>query len=548
MDADPLAEARELAARLAAAADDPAKAKAYAAALQDEIGRAEQALRQLREERDGLAQAYEQLTAPANRLGTLVAVREGGGALIALGDTEYVVQVDPTVPSDGLVVGARVRLNEAYAVVGVEPHGGAGALAKVGRLLEDGRIELGDGREGVPGRIVGRADAVAEAVVRPGDQVRLDASGRLAVEHFPQAAGRDYFVEEVPETPWEAIGGQEPAIRAIREAIEMPMLYPEIYRQMERRPAKGVLLYGPPGCGKTLIGKAIAYNLARQYGERLGREVRECFLHISGPRILNMWLGETERMVREIFATARERAKEGEIVVVFVDEAESILRVRSSGRALNINNTVVPQFCAELDGIVGLENVVTVLTSNRPDYIDPAVLRPERIDRKVKVVRPDREASHQVLGLYLHDRLPLAEELVREHHEPECARAHLIDATVRKLWEESPETEFVQVVYRSGTSRTLHWHDFVSGALLKSLVDRAKDSAIRRAVEGGPVGLTEADFLGALADEYREGEIFPKGDAADDWIKLLDVEPETVVSVRPVERAGRGRERGGRVS
>ena len=324
----------------------------------------------------------------------------------------------------------------------------------------------------------------------------------------------------------------------IRETIELPLLHPELFAKFDKKPIKGVLLYGPPGCGKTLLGKAVAWNLAREYSERTGREVKECFLHISGPKILNMWLGETERMVREIFAAAREQAKEGRLVVVFIDEAESILRTRSSGRWLNISNTVVPQFCAEMDGMVELDNVVLILTSNRPDYIDPAVLRPERIDRKVKIKRPDKSASRDILGIYLHERLPLDAELIKEHVEPECARIALVESTLAFLWRENKETEFMRVQMRNGTSETLHWKDMVSGALIKSIVDRAKDTAIRRAIASGGkaegVGLTEDDLKVAVADEYRENEIFPKSDAAEDWLRLLDFEPESVVNVKPI--------------
>jgi proteasome-associated ATPase len=548
MESGPIAQARELADAIAAGSTEP-KVLAYAAALKESLDRAEGQFASLSEERDGLAQAYEKLTAPANRVATFLRPAGEGRAVVVLGDAEYVVELDPALSDVTLGAGDRVRLNEAYAIVGLaDPHA-AGAMAKVAEQLEDGRIRLADGPEGQDVRIVGCAERLAGAGIKPGDSVLLDPTGRFAIEHFPRTAGKDYFIESVPDMPWENIGGQAAAIAAIREVVEQPMLHPELFRKYGKTPAKGVLLYGPPGCGKTMVGKAIAYNLARIYAEKVGREVRECFLHISGPRILNMWLGETERMVREIFATARARAKEGEVVVIFIDEAESILRTRSSGRALNINNTVVPQFCAEMDGIVGIENVVTVLTSNRPDYIDPAILRPERIDRKVKVGRPDKDASRDILGLYLTPETPLDARLVAAHIEPECARVRLIEAAVEAVWAEGPESEFVQVVYRSGTSRTLHWRDFVSGALLKSVVDRAKDYAIRRAIESGEDGgLREEDVLRAVAQEYRENEIFPKGDAAEDWIRLLDVEPESVVSVRPVARGKPGLEWGGRVS
>ncbi len=277
--------------------------------------------------------------------------------------------------------------------------------------------------------------------------------------------------------------------------------------------------------------------MAAEYRARTGKEdAKECFLHISGPKILNMWLGETERMVREIFATAREKANEGQIVVVFIDEAESVLRTRSSGRYLNISNTVVPQFCAEMDGLESLENVVIVLTSNRPDYIDPAILRPERIDRKIRIRRPDHDAAKDILRIYLREGLPVDPALVKEQDGEACARVALVEATLAHLWRASKETEFLVISKRDGTSETLYWRDMVSGALLKSVVDRAKDLAIKRAIAepDGNHGLRIDDLNQAVEDEYRENEIFPKTDAAEDWLKLLDFEPEAVVDVRPV--------------
>jgi proteasome-associated ATPase len=270
---------------------------------------------------------------------------------------------------------------------------------------------------------------------------------------------------------------------------------------------------------------------------------------ISGPKILNMWLGETERMVREIFKTAREKAKEGRLVFIFMDEAESVLRTRSSGRYLNISNTVVPQFCAELDGLQSLENVVLMLTSNRPDYIDPAVLRPERIDRKVKVNRPDKMATMQIIGIYLHENIPLDPELLKKYNgEVECARAELIEALTDHIWSKRKDNEFLKVFLRNGSSETLYFKDLVSGALLKSIVDRAKDHAIKRAIADATSGSPDAqhgvslnDLIEAADQEYKENEIFPKSDTQEDWLQLLDYAPENVASVKPIGR-NRGEE------
>lgn len=472
-------------------------------------------------------EAYQKLTAPANRTGAFLSWLDGGLALVALGDSEYVVQADPSIDSSSLSTGSTVRLNEGYAIVGLAPVTACGPVVGVSEVLENDRLRLGSDTPGQGSRIVLAGSQLSESNVKAGDEVRLDASGRVAVEHFARKESRDFFFEDIPEISWDQVGGQEEAIGLIRDTIEQPLLYPDLYAKFDKKPVKGILLYGPPGCGKTLIGKAAAYNLTREYAKHVGHEVKEYFMYISGPKILNMWLGETERMVRDIFRIAREKAKEGHLVFIFMDEAESVLRTRSSGRWLNISNTVVPQFCAELDGLVSLENVVLILTSNRPDYIDPAVLRPERIDRKVKVSRPDYEATKQILGIYLHSDIPLTDGEDRQA---------LIERTVDYLWLRAPKSEFLKVFQRNGSVDTLYRKDLISGALIKSVVDRAKDEAIRRAIDNQEEahGIRYMDLEYAVDAEYRESEIFPKSDTQEDWLKLLDYEPENVVSVKPV--------------
>ncbi|MDW8107005.1 MAG: AAA family ATPase [Armatimonadota bacterium] len=481
-------------------------------------------------------EAYQKLTSPANRIGVFLGKPEEGVALIAVGDNEYYANIDPKLKQTDFKVGTRVRVNEAFAVIGDLGYHPAGPVVKVQEVLDGDRLRVGSDPQGINARIVFRSSDLIGMPIKPGDEVRLEPNYKVAIEHIPHQEVRDYYFEEVPPIEWSQIGGQEEAIRLIRETIELPLLHPELYKKFEKQPLKGILLYGPPGCGKTLIGKATAYNLTRQYSERLGRPVKEYFMYINGPKILNMWLGETERMVREIFAIAREKAREGYLVFVFIDEAESILRTRSSGKWLNISNTVVPQFCAEMDGLVSLENVVVMLTSNRPDYIDPAILRPGRIDRKVKVRRPDRDATREIFSIYITPTLPLDPEFVRGYDSPAEARECLIEQAVQYLWRKAPDTEFLHVYLRNGGVETLYWRDLVSGALIKSVVDRAKEFAIRRAIEEPEVehGIRPEDLKRAIEMEYRENEIFPKSDVMEDWLKLIDYEPENVASVKPI--------------
>ncbi|MEQ1821331.1 MAG: AAA family ATPase [Fimbriimonadaceae bacterium] len=515
-----------------------AKLTSYVSALRDSMDKDEVRQSEREKELAAYQEAYEKLTAPANRIGVFLGwAEENSLAHISVGDTEFVASVDPNVEFEKLMPGHRIRVNEAYAIVGFAAISENGPLHRVSEILADGRVRIGSETPGGESRIILIGGTVDPLVIRANDEIRLDSSGKFAIEHFPKQETRDYFFEDIPEIPWQNIGGQEKAIALIRETIEYPLLHPELFAQYDKKPIKGMLLYGPPGCGKTLIGKATAYNLTKEYSEQVGHEVKEYFMHISGPKILNMWLGETERMVREIFATARAKAKEGRLVFIFMDEAEAVLRTRSSGKWMNISNTVVPQFCAELDGLVSLDNVVLMLTSNRPDYIDPAILRPERIDRKIKIERPNRAAAQQILGIYLHANLPLDPALVKKYQgETDCARKELVEGAIQALWAESKETEFLKVSLRNGSSKTLYWRDLVSGALIKSVVDRAKDLAIKRAIANtkDAHGILLSDLEESIRAEYSENEIFPKNDIQDDWLRLLDLEPESVVSVKPV--------------
>ncbi|GAB4455587.1 MAG: proteasome ATPase [Armatimonadaceae bacterium] len=492
-------------------------------------------------------EAYNKLTSPANRLATFLDdIEDENTVHIALGDQEFIANVDPKLDRESAPIepGDRVRVNEAYAVVkGMGPHP-SGAMVKVAEPLADGRLRVSLDSQGMNSRIVGRSRHLSDVVIKNGDEVRMDPSYRLALEHFPATENREYFLEKVPEIPWDKVGGQDEVIQVIRDAIELPLIYPELYEKFGKRPLKGILLYGPPGCGKTLIGKATAFNLTREYNKRTGENVQEYFMYINGPKILNMWLGESERQVREIFQTARDKAQEGYLVFIFIDEAESILRTRNSGRFTNISNTVVPQFCAEMDGLVSSENVVVMLTSNRPDYIDPAILRPERIDRRVRVKRPDRKAARDILAIYLNEDLPLDKsELCKHEGDRKTTAEALVDSTIAYLWRKDADTEFLDVFQRNGSTERLYWKDLVSGALLSSLVERAKDFAIKRAIEKQDfenVGITQEDLYRAVEMEYKENEIFPKSDAVEDWLMLLDQAPENVADVKPIRAATRG--------
>ncbi|MGZ9188937.1 MAG: AAA family ATPase [Nitrospira sp.] len=505
-----------------------------------------------------LNEVVTKLTAPANRVGLLVEVPGEGLARIVVGGAEYYANIDPRLSAEELKIGTQILVNEAYTVIKTLGYDRNGPVLKVAEVLPDGRIrfEQDMGRQAL---ILQRSSDLVGADLKAGDEVRIEPTHRIAIEKFENRQARTHLLDEVPSVTWEQIGGQKQAIEAIRKAIEYPLLHAETFTKYQFTQPKGFLLYGPPGCGKTLIGQAAAASLSQLVRESQGQDSSEgntknppvtsgAFLHIKGPEILNMWLGESERIVRDLFAKARARRKEGALPFIFIDEAESVLGTRRSMRSFNINNTLVPMFCAEMDGIESLQDVVIILASNRPDLIDPAVLRPGRIDRKIKVARPNREAALEILGVYLTAALPLDPELLGQNgQDHEAARRAVIEQVVDSLFSRTDQNRVLSIRLRNGHNKVLYRGDLVSGAILSSIVQRAKEKAIERVVAqtgaSAGDGLRAQDLLDAVHEEYREGEMLPPDDAAEEWLKLLDHHPEQVVGVSSFRRGRQTEER-----
>lgn len=506
------------------------------------VGEQEEMVGEARQAIEKLEQIIKKVTSPANRIGTFLGSNDKETAQIVVGGSDYHCNVDPRVPLGRLKMGMRVLVNEAFVIIGDLGFDTTGPVVKVAEVIGNDRLRVGS-EHGVQSIVIKRSPQLARENLKSGDEVRVDSNYRVAVEVLARPHSDDYYLDNVPDLPWDKIGGQKEALQAIQDAIELPLLHKELFTKFQHTTPKGFLLYGPPGCGKTLIGKATAYNLTKKLKEQTGEEMCEYFMHIKGPEILNMWVGESERMVREIFATAREKRKEGFMPFLFIDEAESILGTRRASRYSNILSTLVPMFCTEMDGIDSLNEVVIILASNRADLIDPAILRPGRIDRKIKVNRPTREGSHDIYKIYLTPDLPYDPALVKEAGGVPQAIERLVDGVVEAQFAKREENKFLEVVLRSGRKETLYRGDLISGAIIASIVERAKGLAIKRAIATQQEeGISADDLRLSLEAEYSENDIFPPNDVTEDWLKLIDYDSENVVKVAPVRPGTNGRQ------
>src|SRR3954463_15325184 len=505
-------------------------------AQEETIGEARQMIEKLEE-------VIKKVTSPANRIGTYLSNPARDTAHIVVGGADYYCNVDPRVSLPKLKKGTRVLVNEAYVIVGDLGFETAGPVTKITEVLGPDRLRVGS-EHGLQSLVLQRSAELMKATLKSGDEVRVDPNYRVALEVLSHPQSREHYLDEVPELPWSKVGGQEHAIEAIKDAIELPLIHEELFQKFQHATPKGFLLYGPPGCGKTLIGKATAYNLTKQLREKSGEDMREYFMHVKGPEILNMWVGESERMVREIFATAREKRREGFMPFLFIDEAESILGTRRASRYSSILSTLVPMFCSEMDGIDSLHDIVIILASNRADLIDPAILRPGRIDRKIKVNRPTREGARDIYRIYLTNELPYDGALAKEASNMGAAIDRLIERFVDWQFARRDENKFLEVTLRSGRKETLYRSDLISGAIIASIVERAKAIAIKRAIgTQQDEGIRETDLQLAFNAEYAENDIFPATDITEDWLKLIDYDPENVVKISPVRPVSDARAR-----
>jgi proteasome-associated ATPase len=503
--------------------------------LRPDISDREETLVEARRMIEKLEEVIKKVTSPANRIGTFLGATSGDTAHIVVGGADYYCNVDPRISLAKLKKGTRVLVNEAYVIVGDLGFETAGPVTKITEILGSDRLRVGS-EHGLQSMVLQRSADLAQSALKSGDEVRVDSNYRMALEMLSSTKSQEHYLDEVPELPWEKVGGQEAALQAIKDAIELPLLHVDLFKKFQHATPKGFLLYGPPGCGKTLIGKATAYNLTKQLREKTAADVREYFMHVKGPEILNMWVGESERMVREIFATAREKRGEGFMPFLFIDEAESILGTRRASRHSNILSTLVPMFCSEMDGIDSLSDVVIILASNRADLIDPAILRPGRIDRKIKVNRPDKQGAREIYRIYLTDDLPYDGVLAKEADGIGASIERLIDRFVDWQFTRRDENKFLEVTLRSGRKDTLYRGDLISGAIIASIVERAKAMAIKRAIATQQEeGIRETDLQLAFNAEYVENDIFPTTDITEDWLKLIDYDPENVVKIAPVK-------------
>jgi proteasome-associated ATPase len=475
----------------------------------------------------------EKLTAPPNTYAIFSSMNDDSTANIYVSGRKMKVSLHPSIKPQTLRKGQEVILNEAFNVIESRGFDGQGEVVRLKDLLEGNRalVTLHFDEE----KVTELAEPLASQRLSVGDHLLYDARSGYVVEKLPKSEAEELVLEEVPDVDYEHIGGLAKEIEQVRDAVELPFLYPDLFAEHRLSPPKGVLLYGPPGCGKTLIAKAVANSIAKKLGHLAGKEMRSFFLHVKGPELLNKYVGESERQVREVFKKAKERAAEGHPVIVFFDEMDALFRTRGTGISSDIESTIVPQFLSEIDGVERLRNVIVIGASNRQDLIDPAVLRAGRLDVKIKISRPDMNAAREIFSKYLATELPYAdEELTRHTGDRHAMVDRFIQATVEGMYATSEENKFLEVTYANGEKEILYFKDFSSGALIEGIVSRAKKYAIKRAIANEGKGLRSEDLMRAVRDEFKEHEDLPNTTNPDDWAKIAGKKGEKIIHVRTI--------------
>jgi proteasome-associated ATPase len=501
-------------------------------------------LREARDQIVSLKSEVDRLAQPPATFAVFLAGHEDHTADIYTSGRKMRVSVSPDVDIEGLTPGKEVMVNEAMNVVKVLEFDEVGEVVLLKEMLEDGdrALVIGHGDEE---SVVRLAYRLRDQHLRSGDSLLIDRRVHFAYERIPKLDVEELVLEEVPDIDYSVIGGLGNQIEAIRDAVELPFLHKELFAEHELKAPKGILLYGPPGCGKTLIAKAVANSLAKKVTERTGEEGRSFFLNIKGPELLNKYVGETERHIRLVFQRARDKATDGMPVIVFFDEMDSLFRTRGSGVSSDVENTIVPQLLSEIDGVEGLDNVIIIGASNREDMIDPAILRPGRLDVKIKIERPDAEAAREIFSKYLTPTLPLhPEDLAEFDHDSQMCVQAMIDRTVSRMYEESEENQFLEVTYAGGDKEVLYFKDFNSGAMIQNVVDRAKKMAIKDFLETGVRGLRIGHLLQACLDEFAENEDLPNTTNPDDWAKISGKKGERIVFIRTLISSKQGTQPG----